>query len=66
LSSKAYVLSRIDVFEKFRQPLSSALTEELDLKTQNNSETLRISNNGQIKTMMLLRIFFMLTRMHEH
>ncbi|PNX78288.1 keratin type I cytoskeletal 10-like [Trifolium pratense] len=40
LRSKSSVLALIDEFEKLRQPLSSALAEELDLATQNNRETL--------------------------
>jgi hypothetical protein len=39
LRSKSSVLALIDEFEKLRQPLSSALAEELDLATQNNRET---------------------------
>ncbi|XP_004489967.1 uncharacterized protein [Cicer arietinum] len=40
LRSKSSVLALIDEFEKLRQPLSSALTEELDLALQNTRETL--------------------------
>ncbi|KAJ1423577.1 putative keratin, type I cytoskeletal 10 [Sesbania bispinosa] len=40
LRSKPSVLALIDEFEKLRQPLSTALAEELDLAVQNRSETL--------------------------
>ncbi|CAI8587797.1 unnamed protein product [Vicia faba] len=40
LRSKPSVLVLIDELEKLRQPLSVALTEELDLALQNNRETL--------------------------
>ena len=40
LRSKPSVLALIDEFEKLRQPLASALTEELDLALNNKRETL--------------------------
>ncbi|KAK7307147.1 hypothetical protein VNO77_39961 [Canavalia gladiata] len=45
LRSKPSVLALIDEFEKLRQPLASALAEELDNALQNRSETLA-ENSG--------------------
>ncbi|XP_061336848.1 uncharacterized protein LOC133283931 [Gastrolobium bilobum] len=45
LRSKPSVVAQIDELEKLRQPLSSALAEELDLALQNRHQTLTVEDS---------------------